>query len=112
MRKLALLTALGLSACATLDPNVVTPNQALIAVNAYNTAVASGTAYLRLPLCVTNNAPCRTQALSQSVYTALRAGRSARLAILADLQTNTTAPITLVQTLQAAAATISSIPQN
>lgn len=108
---MALGAALALGGCATLNPNVATPNQALIAVNAYNTAVASGTAYLRLALCTGNNVPCRTAALSQSVYTALRSGRAARAAILADLQTNTTAPITLIQTLQAAAATISTIPQ-
>lgn len=112
MRKwiIAGVLALGLSGCAgNFNPNVATPNQVVIAVNAYNAAVVAGTAYLRLPLCGTP--PCRTQRLSQQVYTALKAGRVARNTLLADLQSNTTASITAVQALEAAYAVIQQIPQ-
>lgn len=112
MRKFLVAAGLALT-LAGCDPNVATPNQVLIAVNAYNTAVVSGTVYLKLPLCAAAQpAPCRTQALSQSVYTALRSGRAARGTLLADLAANTTVPITLIQTLQAAYAVLSALPTN
>ena len=92
-----------------VDPNIATPNQIVIGVNAYNAAVGTGTAYLHLPIC--GKAPCRTQALSESVYTALKSGRAARDQLLVDLQNNQTAPVTLIQSLQAAYAVLSTIPQ-
>lgn len=111
-----LVVALCLTAATSecnLDPNVATPNQVVIAVNAYNTAVGTGTAYLHLPVCSTTVAsPCRTQALSQSVYSALRGGRAARATLLADLANNSSVPITAIQALQAAYAVLSSLPTN
>ena len=102
--------ALALAGCnSSLNPNVATPNQVVIGINAYNTAVVTGTAYLRLPLCGTP--PCRTQALSQEVYTALKSGRAARNVLLADLRANVAAPVTAIQTLQAAYAVLQQIPQ-
>ena len=101
----AVIAALGLSGC---DPNVATPNQVAIAVNAYNAAVATGTAYLKLPLC--GSPPCRTAALSQTVYTSLKSGRVARTQLLAALAANQSAPITAIQALQAAQAVIQQIP--
>ena len=102
--------ALALAGCNP-DPNVATPNQVLIGINAYNTAVGTGTAYLRLPLCsATVRNPCRTQALSQSVYTALRSGRSARNQLMAQLAANQTASLTLIQTLRASYSVLSSLP--
>lgn len=101
-----------LAGCNSIDPNVATPNQVVLGVNAYNTAVATGTAYLKLPVCsATVSAPCRTKALSRSVYTALKSGRAARAQLLTALENNQTAPITALQALQAAYAVVSSIPQ-
>ena len=103
---------LALPAC-NMDPNIATPNQVVIGINAYNAAVATGTNYLRLPLCApTPQPPCRTQALSQSVYTALRSGRAARAQLLSALANNQSAPITAIQALQAAYAVIQSVPAN
>lgn len=103
----------GATSQCNLDPNVATPNQVVIAINAYNTAVGTGTAYLHLPLCsATVSNPCRTAVLSQQVYTALRAGRSARNTLLADLQSNSSVPVTLIQTLQAAYSVLGSLPTN
>ena len=105
--------ALALAGC-NVNPNVATPNQVVIAVNAYNAAVATGRNYLALPLCpatvTTATAACRTQGLSQSVYSALKAGRAARTELLADLASNTTASITTMQTLEAAYSVIQSLP--
>ena len=107
----ALALSLGLAACNP-DPNVATPNQVVIAINTYNAAVATGTQYLRLPLCLpTLVLPCRTQPLSQSVYTALRTGRAARKQLLAALAANQAAPLTALGALQAAYSVISQIPQ-
>lgn len=109
---LALGLATGLAGCATLDPNVATPNQVVIGINAYNAAVVTGTTYLHLPLCTASvTLPCRTQGLSQQVYTALRSGRAARTQLLAALAANQSAPVTALQALQAAYAVVQQIPQ-
>lgn len=102
--------ARGLAACNP-NPTVATPNQEVIAINAYNAAVATGTQYLKLPLCVPAPAPCRTPTLSQSVYTALKAGRAARMQLLTALAANQAAPLTAIDALQAAYAVIQQIPQ-
>lgn len=112
MKKLVLgaSLALGLAAC-NMDPTVATPNQVVIAVNAYNAAVATGTQYLKLPLCNPAPAPCRTQALSQSVYTSLKSGRVARKQLLDALAKDQAAPLTAIGALQAAYSVIQQIPQ-
>lgn len=115
-RSIGYLAALGVALMLTgataecsLDPNVATAQQAVIGINAYNAGVATATAYLKLPVCGTP--PCRTQALSQSVYTAMKSGRSARTQILTALANNQSAPITAVQALEAAYSVVSQIPQ-
>lgn len=108
---LSLTFALGLGACNSIDPTVATPNQVIIGVNAYNTAVATGTAYLKLPLCGPAAPPCRTQGLSQSVYSALKSGRAARAQLLTALANNQSAPLTALQALQAAYTVVQNIPQ-
>jgi hypothetical protein len=110
---LGLVVALGLTgatANCNLDPNVATANQAVIAINTYNAAVATGTNYLRLPLCPTAAPVCRTQALSQSVYSALKSGRAARTQLITALAADQSAPITAIQALEAAYSVIQSIP--
>ena len=110
MKKVLILCgALVLAGC-NVDPNVATPNQALIAVNAYNAGVAAGVNYLKLPLCPANAPVCRTAGLSQQVYTALKAGRVARGQVLSALAANTAAPITAIQALQTAYAVLQQIP--
>lgn len=114
MNKLVIAAGLALAlAGCNVDPNVATPNQAVIAINAYNAAVVTGTTYLKLPLCpAVPVPPCRTQALSQQVYSSLRAGRVARTQLLTALTNNQSAPITAIQTLEAAYSVIQSIPVN
>ena len=116
MRSFILIAALavGLAGCNTsLDPTVATPNQVVIAVNAYNAAVVTAKNYLALPLCSTVVVNvCRTQALSQSVYSSIKAGRAARTQLLAALASNSAAPLTALQALEAAYSVVSSIPQN
>ena len=109
MRRTLIAVALvaGLAGC-NQNPDVATPNQVVIALNAYNTAAATGTAYLNLPLC--GSPPCRELAMSQNVYTALKSARAARTQLLAALKANQSAPITAIQALQAAGAVIQQIP--
>ena len=115
MRKLLLIgvAALALAGCNP-NPDVATPNQAVIAINAYNAGVATGKNYLSLPLCPASvtiaTAACRTQTLSQQVYSALKAGRLARAQILAALGANAALPISAIQALEAAYAVIQQIP--
>jgi hypothetical protein len=103
------LGLLALGACNQINPNVATPNEEVIGINAYNAAVATATAYLQLPIC--GVPPCRTKVLSQSVYTALKSGRVARNQVLAALAANQAAPLTALQALQAAYAVVQQIPQ-
>lgn len=112
MKKFVVAIGLGLALTGcNVNPNVATPNQVVIAVNAYNAAVATGTTYLKLPLCAPVPAPpCRTQGLSQQVYSSLKAGRAARTQLLAALANNQSAPITAIQALEAAYSVIQSIP--
>lgn len=110
---LPLAAALALGGCAAIpNPNVATPNQVVIAVNAYNAAVATGRNYLVLPLCMPNLIlPCRTPGMSQKVYTALKAARPARNQLLAALKANQAAPITAIQALEAAYSVVQSLPK-
>ena len=110
MRRLLLAAALAgsLAGCANLNPDIASPNQAVIAINAFNAAVATGTAYLKLPVC--GAPPCRTLELSQSVYSSLKAGRVARKQLLTALSNNQSAPITAIQALQAAYSVVRQIP--
>ena len=90
-----------------LNPNLVTPTQADIAINAFDGLEATGTNYLELPVC--GSAPCRSQKVSVSIAAAVRSGRTARDQIDADLKANIAVPITLVQTLQTVVATLQTL---
>jgi hypothetical protein len=104
------LLILGLVGCATVNPTVATPNQVVIAVNAYNAAEVTGTNYLSLPLCVTGGTKvCRTTALSNSVVSAIHTARPAKNQLLADVASNVSAPISLFDTLIAAEATFQTL---
>ncbi len=111
MNKLILVAALalGLGACNP-DPNVATPGQEYIGLNAYLAGVKVATQYLRLPLCPTAAPLCRTQAMSQRVYDNLKAARAGKAQIIAALQNNSTVPLTAIQALQAAYAVVQQLP--
>ena len=99
-----------LGACSSANPTIATPNQVVLAVNAYDAAVATAKNYLALGVCsAVVNAPCRTLAMSTAIVSAVLSGRAAKNSLVADLQANTTIPITLFQTLTAAAATINQL---
>ena len=111
MRSFIIIAALaaGLAGCnANLNPDVATPNQVYIGLNAYGVAVNTANVYLRSPSCTSKPAA----ALCQQVYTALKSARAARKQLTAQLVTNQTVSLTALQALQAAYAVIQTIPQN
>lgn len=107
MRSLILIAALaaGLAGC-NANPDVATPNQVYIGLNAYGVAVNTANVYLRSPSCAK---PAAT--LCQQVYTALKSARVARLQLTAQLKANQTVSLTALGALQAAYAVIQTIPQ-
>ena len=110
MRSLILIAALAASmaGCNTnLNPDVATPNQVYIGLNAYGVALNTANVYLRSPAC-TVSPPA---ALCQQVYTALKSARVARLQLTAQLKASQTVSLTAVEALQAAYAVIQTIPQ-
>lgn len=109
MRKLlfASLAALALAGCVDVNPDVATPNQMAIAINAYTTAGYAATIYLASPACATPPA----DPLCQKVYTAMKSGRAASKQIRAALKANQTVPLSALQALQAAYAVIQSLPK-
>ena len=108
MRSLVLIAALaaGLAGC-NVNPDVATPNQVYIGLNAYGVALNTANVYLRSPVC-TASPPA---ALCQQVYTALKSARVARLQLTAQLKASQTVSLTAVEALQAAYAVIQTIPQ-
>lgn len=88
MKKFALLFTLllPLGACSTIDSIVgivtgatVTPQQAYIAANAFDTIEATATQYLQLPACgSTASKLCRASAGVNAIVPAIRIGRTAR----------------------------------
>lgn len=103
---------LGLAGCASLSTTVATPNQEYVGLNAYLAAVKTANNYLLLPLCPTGSPLCRTQSLSQSVYSALRSARVARKQITLALEQAQPASLTAISALEAAYAVIQQIPSN
>ena len=103
---LAMLAA-PLAGCVTTDSTIATPSQMYIGVNAYVAAGDSAAIYLKSPAC-TAKPP---QALCQSVYSAMLAARAAKTQIIAALKANQTAPLTALQTMEAAYAIIQNIPK-
>ena len=108
MRSLILIAALaaGLAGCAPINPNVATPNQAYIGLNAYVAAGRTATIYLASPAC-TAQPPA---SLCQQVYTAFKSARAARKQITAALVAHQDVPLTALDVLSAAYAVIQSIP--
>lgn len=101
-----LVLGLALAGCnINLDPNVATPNQVAIAVNAFNAAEVTGTNFLRFCKANPEQSVC-TRARIHGIVVALRAGHIAENQLLADLESNSALPITLFQTLAATIATV------
>lgn len=76
---LLVAVVLGLSGCAAIQVagQPVTPQQVIVAANAFDALEATATVYLRLPLCPQAQL-CRNAAASHAIVAAIRAGRSAR----------------------------------
>lgn len=112
MRKLFLIGVIGLALAGcnvNLNPNVATPSQVSVAINAFDAAEATAANYLTLPLCGGANKVCRTAATSSQITVAVRAGRTARDQLTQDLQANVSTPVTLLQTLTTAVSTLQAL---
>lgn len=112
MRTFIILAAAGLAlAGCNVNPNVATPNEVYAAGNAWYAAQVAGNTYMRLPVCsATVPAPCRTKAMTITVYSDLTKGNGLAQTVLADVNAGTPVPLTLVQTLSAIITTMQSLP--
>ena len=109
-----ILPALLVAGCSTLNfnPSVATPGQIIVAVNAFDASEATATNYLTLPDCAKTAAKvCRSASVTATVAKAVKDGRAARDQLMADVQANTSAPITLMQALSASVATLQQVNQ-
>ncbi len=107
---IGLVLALGLAGCnINLNPNVATPQDVVIAANAFDAAEATAANYLSLPLCGGAYKVCRDAALSKKVASTVRAGRAARDQLLADINSSTPIPVTLLQALTTTVSTLQSL---
>jgi hypothetical protein len=90
-------------------PNA-TPNEVYAAGNAWYAAQVAGNTYMRLPLCTVAPAPCRTQAMTATVYADITKGNKLSQTVLADVYADVPVPLTLMQTLSAIITTLRSLP--
>jgi hypothetical protein len=112
MRTLIILALAGivLAAC-NVNPNVATPNEVYAAGNAWYAAQVAGNTYMRLQVCsAAVPAPCRTKAMTQTVYNDLKTGNGLAQTVLADVNSGTPVSLTLVQSLTAIISTLQSLP--
>ena len=105
---LAIPVALAIAGC-NVNPDVATPNQVVIAANAFDAAEATAANYLSLPLCGGMAKVCRDAALSKKVAQTVRTGRTARDQLLADINSSTPVPVTLLQALTTTVSTLQSL---
>jgi outer membrane protein assembly factor BamE (lipoprotein component of BamABCDE complex) len=103
------LAALALVGC-NVNPNVATANEVYTAGNAWYAAQVAGNTYMRLPLCSVAPAPCRTQAMTVTVYADLKKGNTLAQTVLADVNAGTPVSLTLMQSLTAIVTTLQSLP--
>jgi hypothetical protein len=100
------------SAVSVVTGTSVTPNQAVIAINAFDAVEATGTQYLQLPACAsTASKLCRTPGGASSVVKYIRLGRLARNNLEAAINTGGGAPIaiSLYQALTSQTTTLQAI---
>ena len=104
MKRTALLIAatLALGGCSTLQNiytlatgTTVTPQQAVIAINAFDAVEATGTQYLQLPVCGGATKLCRTATGAASVVKYIHLGRIARNNLEAAITTAGGAPVAI-----------------
>jgi hypothetical protein len=115
MKKLALVLALVLGGCSTIQTlqqvagTAVTPTQALVAANAFDAAESAATAYL--VYCRTNlTTPACSAGNRRSVISYTRAGRAARNQIETAISTSSSVPATLYNALVAAVTNLKATP--
>lgn len=117
MRKIifALFLASGLAGCAglqTIGSASIPPGDAAAAINLFNTAEATGTAYLQLPACVTGGAVvCRSQNIAAAIAPALNVGATARKSLYKALKSANGGAVALAsyQTLTGAISTLNAV---
>lgn len=117
MKRLALaaVLALALGGCSTLQTLTavttasVTPTQAIVAANAFDAAESGATAYL--VYCKSNLSTAQCSAANRrSVIRYTRAGRAARNQIETAIQTQTSVPAALYNSLVAAVDNLKATP--
>ena len=116
MKRLILIGFLALAGCAQIQNaydvvtgTTITPQQVYIAANAFDAVEASGTQYLRLPVC--GSLPCRNASATNSLVASIRAGRLARNKLEAAVSANPGAPVdaSLFATLTSSTSVIKAI---
>ena len=97
------------NAWGVLTGATITPQQVYIAANAFDAVEASGTQYLRLPVC--GSLPCRNPSATNSLVASIRAGRLARNKLEAAVSASPGAPVdaNLFATLTSSTTTIKAI---
>lgn len=111
MKKLIAILALatGLTGCVTINPNVITPQQVIVAANGFDALESTATHYLKLPVC--GVAPCRDPNVTVTLAKAVRAARGARTQLEKYVNANPGSPIpvTLYQTVSVAVSTLQNL---
>ncbi len=100
-----------LSGCVTTQTSVISPQQLLVAGNAFDALELSAVNYLNLPLCPTGKPVCRTTTVSKSLKKAVLSARSARSKLEAFVNANPGSPIpvSLYQTVETAVVTLQNL---
>jgi hypothetical protein len=96
MRKILAIGALaiGLAGCTTLNnlstiaSGSVSPQQVLVAANAFDAIEVTATNYLSLPTCPVATPICKTAAVAKTLVADIRTGRSARNQLEAYMTVN------------------------
>jgi len=106
----ALIGLLPLGGCVGLNPNVATPQQVIVASNAFDAAEATATNYLRLPPCPTQKV-CRDASVVAKLVPAVRTARGARDSLIGYVKSNPgqNAPVTLIDALTTSVTTLTSL---
>ena len=108
-----LIGTLALAGCIMPGTTVLTPQQLVVAGNAFDAMEASATNYLRLPLCTvpTTTVVCRTTDVSVKLTTAVRAARHARSKLEAFVNANpgSPLPVNLYQSISTAISTLQDV---
>lgn len=105
------ILTLALSGCATLTNPAITPQQVIVASNAFDLIEVTATNYMKLPPCPGAKL-CRTSAVIAAIVPAIRAGRAARNTLEKDISANASGalvPVTDYQALTAATSALQTL---